>query len=88
MTFVPAGTLEEVLKTSVFFYISGHGFGHAARQIEVINALGASRPGVDIVVRTSAPRWLFDRTVRVPFTFLPVYRTNLIDFIPLFKCFT
>lgn len=57
--------------TPVFFYISGHGFGHAARQIEVINALGASHPGVDIVVRTSAPRWLFDRTVRVPFTFLP-----------------
>ncbi len=56
---------------AVFFYISGHGFGHASRQIEVVNALGARCPGVAIVVRTSAPRWLFDRTVRVPITLLP-----------------
>ena len=48
----------------IAFYISGHGFGHASRQIEIMNALG-----VEILVRTGAPRWLFDRTVRVPFTF-------------------
>jgi L-arabinokinase len=58
------------LKRAVFFYISGHGFGHASRQIEVINALGTRAPHLAIVVRTSAPRWLFDRTVRVPFTLL------------------
>jgi L-arabinokinase len=52
---------------SVFFYISGHGFGHASRQIEAINAFGALGTGANIVVRTSAARWLFDRTVRVPF---------------------
>ena len=56
---------------SVFFYISGHGFGHASRQIEVINALGARRSDLAIVVRTSAPRWLFDRTARVPITLVP-----------------
>jgi hypothetical protein len=56
---------------AVFFYISGHGFGHASRQIAVINALGAMRPGIAIAVRTSAARWLFDRTCRVPITFLP-----------------
>lgn len=54
---------------AVFFYISGHGFGHASRQIEIINALGAL-PSVEIVVRTPAARWLFERTVRVPFTYL------------------
>jgi hypothetical protein len=56
---------------SVFFYISGHGFGHASRQVEIINALGA-RCGrhVEIVVRTSVPRWLFDRTAATPFTLL------------------
>lgn len=53
---------------SVAFYISGHGFGHASRQIETINALGARAPGLHPLVRTSAARWLFDRTVRVPFT--------------------
>jgi hypothetical protein len=55
---------------SVFFYISGHGFGHAVRQIAIINALGARRPGLEIVVRTSAPRRLFNQTMRVPITFL------------------
>ena len=55
---------------TVFFYISGHGFGHASRQIEVINALGAMAGAARIAVRTSAARWLFDRTARVPITFL------------------
>lgn len=54
---------------TVAFYISGHGFGHASRQIEIINALGRRAPQVSIDVRTSAPRWLFDRTVRVPFRY-------------------
>jgi L-arabinokinase len=55
---------------SVFFYISGHGFGHASREIEVINTLGARLPAHDIVVRTSVARWIFDRTVRGPFTLI------------------
>lgn len=55
---------------SVAFFISGHGFGHASRQIEVINALAAREPGLRIVVRTSAPRWLFDRTARPPLVFI------------------
>jgi hypothetical protein len=55
---------------AVFFYISGHGFGHASREIEIINALGTLRPDLSIVVRTSAPQWLFARTARVPLTYL------------------
>jgi L-arabinokinase len=55
---------------SVFFYISGHGFGHASREIEVINAFRRAAPDVNVVVRTSAARWLFDRTVRMPFTLI------------------
>jgi hypothetical protein len=50
--------------TTLVFYISGHGFGHASRDIEVINALRTRQPDLRIVVRTSAPRWLFDLTVR------------------------
>jgi hypothetical protein len=46
----------------VVFYISGHGLGHASRDIEVMRALLARRPDLPIVVRTSAPRWLFERT--------------------------
>ena len=57
---------------SVCFYISGHGFGHAARQIEIINQLGLRLPrGWTIVVRTAAARWLFDRTVRAAIEFVP-----------------
>lgn len=55
---------------SVFFYISGHGFGHTVRQIAIINALGARRPDLGIVIRTAAPRRLFDQSVRVPTTFI------------------
>jgi hypothetical protein len=55
---------------SVFFYISGHGFGHASRQIEVIDAFARLAPDYTIVVRTSASRWLFDHTLRAPFTWL------------------
>ena len=49
---------------AIVFYISGHGFGHASRSIEVINAILAKRPEVRIGVRTSAPRWLFDLSVK------------------------
>ncbi len=49
--------------TTVTFYISGHGFGHASRQIEVINALTRLRPDCRILIQTSAPRWLFDRAL-------------------------
>jgi hypothetical protein len=55
---------------AVFFYISGHGFGHSVRQIAIINALGERLPTLDLVVSTSAPRRLFDQTVRVPFSFI------------------
>ena len=49
---------------SIVFYISGHGLGHAARSIEVINAILAKRPETRVGVRTSAPRWLFDLSVK------------------------
>lgn len=42
------------------FYISGHGLGHASRDIELIKAILARRPDAHIVVRTAAQRWLFD----------------------------
>jgi len=57
------------LAAAIVFYISGHGFGHASRTIEVINAILARRPETRIGVRTSAPRWLFDLTVKGKVTF-------------------
>lgn len=45
----------------VVFYVSGHGFGHATRSIELIAAIAARRAEARFIVRTSAPRWLFER---------------------------
>lgn len=46
------------------FYISGHGFGHAVRQIAILHALAQARPDVRLVVRTSVARRLFERSLR------------------------
>jgi L-arabinokinase len=53
----------------IVWYISGHGFGHASREIEIINALRDRRPDIPIVVRTGAKRWIFDLTLRAPVDF-------------------
>ena len=36
----------------VCWYVSGHGFGHASRDLEVISALAARRPDLRFIVRT------------------------------------
>jgi hypothetical protein len=51
----------------IAFYISGHGFGHASRDIEIINALATRLPDLRILLRTSVPRWLLDRTITCAF---------------------
>jgi L-arabinokinase len=56
---------------SIAFYISGHGFGHASRQVEIVNALTARRPDLAVFFRTSAPRWLLERTILRPFELDP-----------------
>jgi hypothetical protein len=49
-------------------YVSGHGFGHAVRVMEVITALWARRPDLHVVIHTPAPRWIFEFNLRRPFT--------------------
>ena len=51
------------------YYISGHGFGHASRAIEVLNAVAARRPGLPLHLRTRAARWMFDLTMRGTFEY-------------------
>ena len=60
------------MSRALVYYISGHGFGHASRSIEVVNAVLERRPGVPVHIRTAAPRWLFDLTVRGPFVFAAI----------------
>lgn len=52
---------------NVAFYISGHGFGHASRQVEIINAFAARAPRAGILVRSTAARWLLERTIKTRF---------------------
>jgi hypothetical protein len=53
------------------FFISGHGFGHASRQVEVIHALARARPDLRIVLRTAVSPSLLSRRLDVPYDLKP-----------------
>lgn len=55
----------------IVFYISGHGFGHASREVEIINALGRARPDLRIVIRSAVSPGLLARTLTVPYELRP-----------------
>jgi len=55
----------------VVFYISGHGFGHASREVEIIRALGALRPDLHAVIRSDVSPSLLARTLTVPYDLRP-----------------
>jgi hypothetical protein len=57
---------------AVVFYISGHGFGHASRSIEVINALIDREAAGRVIVRSQVAPWLFERTARPGVELSPV----------------
>jgi hypothetical protein len=44
---------------TIVFYISGHGWGHASRSLELLNAIGRQAPAARVVVRTAVDRRLF-----------------------------
>src|SRR5882762_1157498 len=45
---------------TIVFYISGHGFGHASREVEVVNAIAARRGDVRFIIRSAVPQWLLE----------------------------
>lgn len=58
--------------TTVVFFVSGHGFGHASREVEVINALGAAMgDDLRLIIRSAVSPSLLERTVKVPYTLRP-----------------
>jgi hypothetical protein len=52
---------------TLVFYVSGHGFGHASRQVEIINTLGTVDPSLKIQIRSAVSPELLTRTVKVPY---------------------
>ena len=57
-------TLRPGSGQAIVFYISGHGFGHASRAIEVANAIVERRPGTRIIIRSAVAPWLVSRTAK------------------------
>jgi len=53
----------------VLFYLSGHGFGHATRMIEVIKQLYASEKDISCIIKTTAPQWLFEHNLDKAFEY-------------------
>ncbi len=52
--------------SSILYYITGHGFGHAVRSAQVIRALTSAAPDLKVHVRTPAPAWLFGDGFNAP----------------------
>jgi L-arabinokinase len=44
----------------LLYYISGHGLGHSTRSVEVMRAIRALDSDRPIIIRTLAPRWVFE----------------------------
>jgi L-arabinokinase len=43
---------------TIVYYISGHGYGHTTRSLELIRALMARNPQLFFHIRTDAPEWM------------------------------
>lgn len=51
--------------------ISGHGYGHAAQVVPVLNALGALVPGLTAILRTTVPASFFRDRLTIQWTLSP-----------------
>lgn len=51
--------------------ISGHGYGHAAQVVPVLNALGSLVPGVTAILRTTVPASFFRDHLAIQWTLSP-----------------
>jgi hypothetical protein len=52
--------------------ISGHGFGHAAQVVPVLNALGDLGPELTAILRTTVPASFFHDRLKIPWTHSPI----------------
>jgi len=51
---------------SIWCAVSGHGYGHAAQVVPVLNALDALVPGLTTVLRTTVPASFFQDRLKIP----------------------
>jgi hypothetical protein len=57
---------------SIWCAISGHGYGHAAQVVPVLNATGSLVPGVTAILRTMVPASFFRDCLTIPWDLQPV----------------
>lgn len=76
--------------STIAYFISPHGFGHAARAAAVMNALSRRQPNIRFEIFTLVPRWFFEISVPAPFTYHPLLtdiglaqETSLRENVPL-----
>ncbi|MBL8057993.1 MAG: hypothetical protein JNK29_14910, partial [Anaerolineales bacterium] len=58
--------------TNLAYFVTPHGFGHAARAAAVMAAVHARRPEARFHIFTTAPEWFFRESLRGPFTYQAV----------------
>jgi hypothetical protein len=73
---VPAPVRDSVasddgVPVTIVFYISGHGFGHASREVEIIHALASARPDARVIIRSAVNPALLRRTLSIPYELRP-----------------
>ena len=56
----------------IAYFISPHGFGHAARACAVMGAIGELDPAIAFDIFTTVPRRFFDQSLDAPFTYEPL----------------
>src|SRR4051812_11326539 len=50
----------------IVWYVSGHGFGHASRDVEIVNAIRQRAPDCRVVLRTEVAPWLLHGSAERP----------------------
>ncbi|MCP5007302.1 MAG: hypothetical protein GY941_25690, partial [Planctomycetes bacterium] len=60
-------------KCRIGFFISPHGFGHAARAASVMAALHETDPTAQFEIFTKVPEWFFEQSLSGPFAFHDLY---------------
>ncbi len=58
--------------THLAYFISPHGYGHAARSVAVMNAFQRLEPGVHFEIFTQVPVWFFKDSLESSFTYHPL----------------
>jgi hypothetical protein len=59
---------------TIWCAISGHGFGHAAQVVPVLNELGRHVPGLTAVLRTMVPASFFRERLAIPWSLQSVHQ--------------